>query len=978
MAVRTPGAGLPARPRLLGPVLVVVAVILLLGGVGVALYTDLLWFRDVGFSEVFSTVLRTKLLLFVAFGLLMALLVGANITLAYRLRPPFRPMSLEQQNLERYRVAVEPYLTPVLLLASGVFGVFAGLSAASRWQTWLLWRNATDFGVKDAQFSRDISYFAFTYPFQRFVLTFVLTAVVLSLLAAAVTHYLFGGVRLQTVGEKVSPAARAHLSVLIGIIVLLKAGAYYLDRFGLAFSERGRVQGASYTDVNAVLPAKNILIGVAIICALLFFANIYVRNIVLPAGALALLVLSAIVLGGVYPAYTQQFRVKPNEIEREAEFIQRNIEATRAAYSIDDSETTTFNVAETATQTNLQTLAADKATVPNTRLLDPNVLPPTFTQFQRFRGYFGFNESSLDIDRYDLGDGVKDYVVAVRELRKAGLGADQRNWINEHLIYTHGNGFVAAPANQTDEDGQPVFTVGGLPVKGPLKIDEPRIYFGEGTTDYSVVDTEQPETDGVTEGEAPSYNYDGDGGVELSGPIRKLAYALKFREKNLVLSGALGSESKLQYIRTPRERVQKVAPFLQLDEDPYPAVVDGKILWIVDGYTTSDGYPYSERTLLGEATADSQTRAGLPLDTVNYIRNSVKATVDAYTGEVTLYTFDSDDPVLRTWSKAFPGVLEPESAITDELRAHFRYPEDLFKVQRELLTRYHVTESRKFFQGDDYWQIPADPANVTTTTSGTTAASAAPNSIFRAAGEGDQPPYYVLSQFPGTTRPSFNLTTSFIARSQPNLTALVSVSSDPGDDYGKIRILQVPVVPPVRGPGQVAGNFQSDSAVRGVLFPLVQAGSSRIIVGNLLTLPVGGSLFYVQPIYVQSQQGASYPRLQYVIVNYGNRTVIKESLAEAVKALLAGSGAVAPTTPPTPGQPTTPGTGAAAQAIADAQKAFDDAQAALAKSPPDFTAYGEAQARLRDALARAAAAGSASPSPSASSSPSASPSPSPS
>lgn len=977
MAVRTPGAGLPARPRLLAPSLVVVALVLLLGGVGIALYTDLLWFRDVGFSEVFSTVLRTKLLLFLAFGLLMALLVGANITLAYRLRPPFRPMSLEQQNLERYRVAVEPYLTPVLLLASGVFGVFAGLSAASRWQTWLLWRNATDFGVKDAQFGRDISYFAFTYPFQRFVLTFVLTAVVLSLLAAAVTHYLFGGVRLQTVGEKVSPAARAHLSVLIGIIVLLKAGAYYLDRFGLAFSERGRVQGASYTDVNAVLPAKNILIGVAVICALLFFANIYVRNIVLPAGALALLVLSAIVLGGVYPAYTQQFRVKPNEIEREAEFIQRNIEATRAAYSIDESETTTFNVAETATQTNLQTLAADKATVPNTRLLDPNVLPPTFTQFQRFRGYFGFNETSLDIDRYDLGDGVKDYVVAVRELRKAGLGADQRNWINEHLIYTHGNGFVAAPANQTDGDGQPVFEVGGLPVKGPLKIDEPRIYFGEGTTDYSVVDTEQAETDGVTEGEAPNYNYDGDGGVELSGPVRKLAYALKFREKNLVLSGALGSESKLQYIRTPRERVQKVAPFLQLDEDPYPAVVDGKILWIVDGYTTSDGYPYSERTLLGEATADSQTRAGLPLDTVNYIRNSVKATVDAYTGEVKLYTFDSDDPVLKTWSKAFPGVLEPESAISDDLRAHFRYPEDLFKVQRELLTRYHVTESRKFFQGDDYWQIPADPANVTTTSSGTNAASANPNSIFRAAGEGDQPPYYVLSQFPGTTRPSFNLTTSFIARSQPNLTALVSVSSDPGDDYGKIRILQVPVVPPVRGPGQVAGNFQSDSAVRGVLFPLVQAGSSRIIVGNLLTLPVGGSLFYVQPIYVQSQQGASYPRLQYVIVNYGNRTVIKETLAEAVKALLAGSGAVAPNTP-TPGQPPAPGSGPAAQAIADAQQAFDDAQAALAKSPPDFTAYGEAQARLRDALARAAAVGSASPSPSASGSASASPSPSPS
>ncbi len=979
MAVRTPGAGLPARPRLLAPVMVVIALVLLLGGVGVALYTDLLWFRDVGFGEVFSTVLQTKLLLFTAFGLLMALLVGANIALAYRLRPPFRPMSLEQQNLERYRVAVEPYLTPVLLLASGVFGVFAGLSAASRWQTWLLWRNATDFGVKDAQFGRDISYFAFTYPFQRFVLTFVLTALVLSLLAAAVTHYLFGGVRLQTVGEKVSPAARAHLSVLIGVIVLLKAVAYYLDRFGLAFSTRGRVQGASYTDVNAVLPAKNILIGVAVICALLFFANIYVRNIVLPAGALALLVLSAIVLGGVYPAYTQQFRVKPNEIEREAQFIQRNIEATRKAYSIDAAVTTTFNVAETTSTSNLQALAADKNTVPNTRLLDPNILPPTFTQFQRFRGYFGFNETSLDIDRYDFGDGVKDYIVAVRELRKAGLGADQRNWINEHLIYTHGNGFVAAPANQTDSDGQPVFEVGGLPVSGPLRISEPRIYFGEGTTDYSVVGTKQAETDGVTENAAPSYNYTGKGGVELSNSIRKIAYALKFREKNLLLSGALDSGSKLQYIRTPRERVQKVAPFLQLDEDPYPAVVGGKILWIVDGYTTSDGYPYSERTLLGEATADSQTRAGLPLDTVNYIRNSVKATVDAFTGEVKLYTFDDKDPVLKTWSKAFPGVLEPESAITPDLRAHFRYPEDLFKVQRALLTKYHVTDPRRFFQGDDYWQVPADPANVTTTASGGGgAASAAPNSLFRAAGDGDQPPYYVLSQFPGTTAASFNLTTSFIARSQPNLTALVSVSSDPGPDYGKIRILEVPVVPPVRGPGQVAGNFQSDSGVRNLLFPLVQAGSSRVTVGNLLALPVGGSLFYVQPIYVQSQQGTSYPRLQYVIVNFGNRTVIKPTLGEAVKTLLAGSGASQTPPPNRPGQPPVVG-GDLARAIADAQQAFDDAQVALGKSPPDFAAYGEAQQRLREALSRAAAAGSNSPSSSPSARPSGpSPAPTPS
>jgi uncharacterized protein len=979
VAVRTPGAALPARPRLLGPTLVVVALVLLLGGVGIALYTDLLWFRDVGFSEVFSTVLRTKLLLFSAFGLLMAVLVGANITLAYRLRPPFRPMSLEQQNLERYRLAVEPYLVPVLLLASGVFGVFAGLSAASRWQTWLLWRNATPFGVEDPQFGRDISYFAFTYPFQRFVLTFVLTAVVLSLLAAAVTHYLFGGVRLQTVGEKVSPAARAHLSVLLGVIVLLKAVAYYLDRFGLAFSTRGRVQGASYTDVNAVLPAKNILIGVAVICALLFFANTVIRNIVLPAGALALLVLSAVVLGGVYPAYTQQFRVKPNEVEREAEYIERGIVATRAAYGIDKAQVTTYDAKATSTAAQLR---SDRGTIPNARLLDPNILSPTFTQKQRLSAYYQFNPS-LDIDRYDFGKGVQDYVVGVRELRLAGLAAEQRNWINEHLTYTHGNGFVAAPASQVVEQ-EPVFEIGGLPVRGPAGLGEfeTRIYFGEGTTDYSVVGTDQDETDGPEQGaDVPKYSYDGPGGVELNSFVRKAAYALKFREKNLLLSGLINETSQLQYIRTPRERVQKVAPFLQLDRDPYPAVVDGKVLWIVDGYTTSAGYPYSERTTLGDVVLDSQTtRATLPQQQVNYIRNSVKATVDAFSGEVKLYTFDSDDPVLRTWAKAFPGVLEDESAISDELRDHFRYPEDLFKVQRDLLGRYHITDAREFYQGDDYWQVPGDPASARGSDSDDSAPAAGPGQnaavLNASANAPDQPPYYVLSQFPGTTRATFNLTTAFTGRRSQNLTAVAAVSSDP-EDYGTIRVLQLPRTVNIEGPRQVANRFNTDGGVRLDLLPLFQGGA-RVKPGNLLTLPVGGGLLYVQPIYVQAQSDDSFPTLQLVLAAFGERVTSAETLGEALDELFgagAGSGVEEPgaSPGPTPTASPSPGTSTIAQAIADAQAAFARGEEALRRG--DFAAYGRAQAELEAALARLAAANGSS---GGSASPSATPTPSPS
>ena len=967
MAVRTPGMGLPGRPRLLTPVVVIVAVILVIGGIFVSLYTDLLWFREVGFTTVWSTVLTTKVMLFFSFGLVMALLIGSNIAIAYRLRPPFRPMSLEQQNLERYRVAVEPFLRLVLIMASLVFGLFAGLSAMSRWQVWILFKNSTSFGQVDAQFGKDISYFAMVYPFQRFLLGFLMTAMILSLLAAAATHYLFGGLRLQTAGDKVSPAARAHLSVLLGVVVLLKAVSYWLDRYGLAFSERGRVQGASYTDVHAVLPAKTILVGIAIICALLFFANIVVRNILLPAGALALLVISAVLIGGVYPAYTQQFRVKPNELQREAKYIDRNIEATRKAYAIDDVKTMPYEAKSTASQAELR---SDKGTVPNIRLLDPNVLSDTFRQFQGLRAYYAFNES-LDIDRYDLGDGLTDYVVAVRELNTLGLRDQQKNWINEHLVYTHGNGIVLAPANRVNAQGRPDFVVGDLPVKTPtgLPLAEPRVYFGEGTNDYSVVKTQQDESDGPvgSGGSEADYNYKGDGGVQLSGVVRKLAYALKFREKNLLLSGALSSESRIMYIREPRARVQKVAPFLKLDGDPYPAIVEGKIIWIVDGYTTSAGYPYSQRTTLGAVTADSQSsgRSRLPDQSVNYIRNSVKATVDAFTGEVTLYEWDTEDPVLKTWSKAFKDVITPKSEIPSGLEAHFRYPEDFFKVQRDLLGRYHLTEAADFFQGEDYWQIPGDPSSRVTAGADTDRTNASPGSLFRTGqGAPDQPPYYVVQQFPGSNKPTFSLTSAFVALRRQNLTAVASVSSDPGD-YGTIRVLELPDSLTVNGPQQVANLFGSDARVRDDLLPL-ERGNADVVVGNLLTLPVGGGLLYVEPIYVRARGDNSYPTLQLVLAAFGDRVASAPTLGAALDELF-GAGATTGTPKPTPSPGASPApTDSLAAAIADADAAFRAGQEALKRG--DFAAYGEEQKKLAAALERAArlsgSSSSATPTPS--------------
>ena len=953
MAFRTHGPALPGRPRLLLPVAVVVVLVLVLGGVVVSLYTDLLWFREAGFSRVFTTVLRTKVLLFVVFGLLMASVVGANVSVAYRVRPPFREMSLEQQNLERYRLAIEPFLVPVLLLVSGVFGLFAGLSAAARWRTWLLWRHATPFGIKDPQFHKDISYFTFTYPFQRFLLGFVLTVVVLSLIAAAVTHYLFGGVRLQTAGEKVSPAARVHLSVLVGVVVLLKAVAYFLDRYGLEFSGRGVVQGASYTDVHSVLPAKTILVGIAVVCSLLFFANIVVRNILLPAGALALLVVSAVVIGGIYPAYTQQFRVRPNEVVRESPYIKRNIDATRTAYGISKTVVEPYAAASTATASSLR---GDTGTVPNARLLDPNILSPAFRQEQGIRNYYGFN-SSLDIDRYTVAGKTQDYVVAMRELDQSRLRPDQQNWINLHLTYTHGNGFVAAPANKTDSDGLPVFTVGNIPPNAvpdsTLNIDKPQVYYGEQSPDYSIVDTKQGEIDGPAGGQdaQATTNYDGPGGIKLNSGFRKLVFALKFREKNILLSGSLTPASKLMYIRSPKERVAKVAPYLQLDGDPYPVVVDRKLFWVVDGYTTSSGYPYSQQTALGDATADSQVNGQATNAEVNYIRNSVKATVDAFTGEVKLYSWDESDPVLKTWAKAFPGSLVPKAQISDELRAHLRYPEDLFKVQREALAQYHVTDPVAFYGKEDFWAVPADP----TQQAQQVVNGNAP--VSNDTGNGPpQPPYFVLLQVPGRPRPAFSLTTTFVARGNANLTAFASVSSDPGEDYGVIRVQQLARNTAIRGPGQVANQFESDSNVSKSL-SLLRGGGSEVVLGNLLTLPVGGGLLYLEPVYTQAKEEPRFPILNSVILGFGNKIAYQPTLSAALDQLF-GAGTAAPT--PTPSGSPAPGGSTAkpvAALIAAAQSAYDDGQAALKVG--DFAAYGQAQARLKAALDQLAASASA-------------------
>jgi uncharacterized membrane protein (UPF0182 family) len=975
-----PVPSLSRRAKIIIGVVVLLVLVLSVLGSLVRLYVDWLWYGEIGFRQVFTTGLGTRLFLFLVFGLLMAAVIAANLVVAYRFRPPFRPMSLEQQNLERYRSALEPRRRTIVVLVSAVLGIFTGITAQAQWQTWLLWRNGTPFGVRDPQFQMDISYYAFTYPFQRFVLGLLFTAVVLSLLSALAVHYVFGGVRLQTPGEKVTPAARVHLSVLLGIFVLLKAVAYYLDRYGLLFNERDGRTGAAYTDINAVLPAKTILMFVALICAVAVFANIVLRNVQLPAFALLLLVLVSVLLSGIYPAIVQQFTVRPNAKEKEAEYIGRNIEATRAAYGIKSADQGgKVNVANYNATTNAQDarpkLQGDRTTIPNARLLDPNVLSPTFRQFQQIRNVYDFPQK-LDIDRYTVDGETRDYVVAVRELKSENLtAANQQNWINRHTFYTHGYGFVAAAANE-DLRSEGDFEVGGLPPKGRIEVSQPRIYYGELITDYSIVGTsgggefDRPSSGGA---EDERFTYDGDGGVRVGNLPNRLAFAAYYRERNILLSGAITGDSKILFVRDPADRVEKAAPFLKVDGDPYPAVIGGRVQWIVDGYTTLNNYPYSERQTLGEVAADSRTGQGtraLPRQDVNYIRNSVKATVDAYTGKVTLYEFDPEDPLLRTWMKVYPGTIQPQSAISPELRSHLRYPEDLFKVQRELLTRYHVTDPRRFFSSEDFWRVPADP------TQGQNNAA--------------QPPFYIVAQAPGQQRPTFQLTSALNALQRDNLAAYVTVSSDPRD-YGTFQVLQLPGSQAVLGPSQVQGRFQSTPDIARDINLLNQQGSS-VLYGNLLTLPVGGGLLYVEPLYVQGR-GLPFPTLQRVLVAFGDRVAAGSTLSTALDALFgegAGQGAqepppTSPPTSPTPGGTAspTPGTGVGtgtispelSRALAQLSAAYANLEAAsrsgdLARISEAQTAVNRAVAAVR-AAAGAAGGSNLRPSPSA-------PSPSPS
>lgn len=957
-------AGAVARARRRGPLvptIIVLAVLAVLATSLAGVWTDILWFRSVGFGGVYTKTLLTKILLGAAGFLLVAGLVFVNLLIAYRSRPFYAPLPRAIESLEQYREAIEPVRRIALFAIPVVLGALAATAASGQWRTFLLWANQVPFGKTDPHFGRDISFFVFTVPWLQTLIGFLTMAVGAAMAAAIFTQYVYGGLQLPGRGPS-TRVAIAQVAVLGAVLALLRAGSYVVDRYALSTKESRLMTGIGYTDANAVLPTKFILAIASVIVAGLFLAALFTRSWRLPIIGVGMLVITSIVVGGIYPAIIQSVKVKPSEKSLEAKFIQRNIDATRTAYGLEKVEIKPYQATSEASPGQLRN---DAATIPGIRLVDPIVVAPTFRQQQALRSYYAFPDA-LDVDRYQLGGKEEDVVIAARELTLDGVPASQRNWLNDHTVYTHGFGLVAAYGNKRASDGSPVYAVDNIPPSKTLGEFEPRIYFGEQSPSYSIV--------GSTEGEAPrefdypdgsaqgqqKNTYAGSGGVRIGSFLRQAAYAIKYREVNFLLSDAVGSASRILDHRQPLERVQRVAPWLTLDGNPYPAIVEGKVVWIVDGYTTTANYPYAQLESLDDATSDSTTARATSVSAIragkiNYVRNSVKATVDAFDGTVRMYAWDEADPVLKSWMGAYPGTVRPLSEISGELMSHLRYPEDLFKIQRSLLSRYHVTSADAFYGGNDYWRVPEDPAQEGT------------NAL--------QPPYYLTLAMPGQEKPSFALTTTFMPTGDRQvLSGFLAVEADAGANagtkapgFGTLRLLELPRDSNVKGPGQVQNDINSSNDNSpGFSLTLSQflnnnrQQGSRVTLGNLLTLPVGGGLLYVQPIYVRADSASSYPLSRVTVAAFGDKLAWSDTLTGALDQLFggnAGANAGDDNGPP----PTDPGTEeppsdaeALAAALADMQKAFDDGKAALEKG--DFAAYGAAQDRLQAALERAVAA----------------------
>ena len=933
--------------------LVVIAVIVVGFFIFASLYADWLWFDQLGFTGVLWTQWTARVIMFLVGFAAMAVPVFAAIQLAYRLRPVYARLSSQ---LDHYQEVVEPLRRLAMWGIPVFFGFFAGFAAAAQWETVWLWANGVDTGTTDPQFQMDVGFYLFSLPFLSAALGFASAVILVCLGVTVLVAYLYGSVRVGQRELRISKAARIQLAVLAGLYLLVQAASLWLDRYKTLTKQGDRITGASYVDDHAIIPGLTILAIAAIIVALAFFVTAVIGRWRFPLIGAGLLIVSSIVVGIAYPWVLYNISVRPNQETLESPYYQRNIDATKVAYGIDGLQKSDF---QAVTDAEPGQLRADAETTASIRIMDPAIISPTVRQLEQYRSYYKFTDP-LDVDRYQIDGQSQDTVVSVRELNLDQLG-QAASWYNTTLVYTHGYGMVAAKGNARTSDGNPVFVERGIPTAGDLTDSEnyePRIYFGESSPTYSIVGAPEGSADieldyprGTGESAQTKTTFSGNGGPNIGNPFNRLIYSLKFQSTDILFSDGINQDSQILYDRNPIDRVQKVAPYLELDNDPYPSVVDGRIVWIIDGYTLSANYPYSSIVSLRDAISDTtNTTPRVALDDVNYIRNSVKATVDAYDGSVTLYAWDETDPLLQAWQKVYPSTLKPIADMSGDLMSHVRYPTDLFKVQRAMLGTYHVDDAQSFYQRDNAWKTPDDPTQS--------------NPVL-------QPPYYLTMKMPGQDAPSYSMFTTFIPGGEDTRNVLMgylSVDADAGSEkgvksanYGKLRMLEINAETPVPGPGQVQNTFNSEPSVSAFINILKQ-GQSEVLNGNLLTLPVGGGLLYVQPVFVQSSGSTKLPTLQKILVAFGNDVAFEDTLQGALDALFGGdSGAstgdnnVTPT--PSPSASGEPGTGetggsgndvATQAALKDAQQAMLDRDAALKAG--DLTKFAEADARLTAAV----------------------------
>ena len=854
--------------------------------------TNVLWYDALHAGSVYGTILGAQILLFLVFGTLTSLAVAASLLFVVARRPRFRPDPTRQKwraRFLRYESRVRVWLIVVVSLW---LGVRVGSRATHRWQTYLMWKHSVSWGQQDPQFHRDISYFVSVYPFHTMVVGYLRSIVVTCLVVTVIASYLYGALRIRGHGPRLTPSFKAQMSLLLGCYLLLKAASYWLGRFALSTSTRGPVTGLSYTDQHAVLPALTVLAVVAVLCALLLFANVWLRRLRYAVLALAAMAAAAVLVGGVWPGLVSRYREQPSASTLDRTSIERNQAATLKAFGLDRQVSTQqYGAGPQARLTNA-TLLAQARKIAQIRLLDPNQLTPTFNVKQQVQAYYGF-KSTLDIDHYPLSGGQRDLAVAVRELNLSGIS--RSTWTNRHLVYTHGYGVVAAPTDRMDQQtGTPTFVNGGLPPRNRIPVSTPQIYFGQNSPSYSIVGQPPGSSDHV-EFDYPSSNgssgafrttYAGGGGVPIGSAFNRFLYAVKLHDPNIFFSSGINSGSKLLTVRDPRSRVAKVAPWLTLDGDVYPAIVDGHVEWVVDGYTSASTYPDSQRVNLRSATTSSLTKTGStvvqPNTSVNYLQNSVKAVVDAYTGKVTLYSWNQaaqPDPILSTWESAFPGLVQPEQDIPPDLLPHLRYPQDLFNVQRSLLTSYHVSDPGDFYNGSAFWKIPNDPTVAATkslNSSGGSSSSSLPTI----------PSVYMSMSATGEGSASYALSTPMVTLNYRDLAAFLTVGAVPGPDYGRFTLLELPAGESVESPSQIQNDIESDNTIAKAL-TLQRGGNSKVVLGNLLTIPLAGKILYVEPVYTQAQGGNSFPILRHVIAVYGNgqpafRTTLGAALRQAI------------------------------------------------------------------------------------------------